>query len=342
MIMLDERLERFSRIGNRKSITSVARWISESSTRVDSLKQFAKTTSGINVEDIEPILWLFESMGLLNIMDDGRIEGGDLLREQYMHGEDSFEKWFIDQFVCFVLDQDIVDTTTISYSISRNAYVMSSTAIKPAKHACYRNVLIDYGVITFLPDAKYQINGALERAIKTPERSRKMTEKQLLAKLEEDRKQGERGELFVLEYEKRRIPDISKHSLIQRISVIDVSAGFDIISINGVDSERPDRFIEVKTYKGTEHFIWSDNEIDKAEVIGDSYFLYLVDDDCINKDGYEPLIIQNPSKEIFKSGNWIVEPDSYRINKLIHQPCENTSILSVKLDLNDAEEQVDL
>ena len=73
--MLDERLERFAKIGNRKSIASVARWLSENTTSVDSLKQFAKTTSGINVDDVEPILWLFASMGLLKIVDGNYIEG---------------------------------------------------------------------------------------------------------------------------------------------------------------------------------------------------------------------------------------------------------------------------
>lgn len=335
--MLDERLERFAKIGNRKSIASVARWLSENTTSVDSLKQFAKTTSGINVDDVEPILWLFASMGLLKIVDGNYIEGQNQLGEKYKRGEEHFEEWFIDQFVEFALDNGIIDIDTITYSITENAYVMSSTTIKPKKHACYRNILTEYGAITLLPDAKYLVNNVLDRAIKIPERHKKITEKQLMAKLEAQREQGERGELFVLEYEKKRISDPAKQSLIQRISTIDVAAGFDIVSLNSNDSTSPDRFIEVKTYKGAEHFLWSDNEVDKAKVMGDSYYLYLVDDDCINKEGYDPIIIQNPAKEVFESGNWIFEPDSYRINKLISRPGDKQATDTSGLETDETE-----
>ena len=89
------------------------------------------------------------------------------------------------------------------------------------------------------------------------------------------------------------------------------------MSLNSNESERPDRFIEVKTYRGTEHFNWSDNERDKASVMGDSYFLYLVDDNLISMYGYDPIIIANPAKVIFKSGEWLIEPDSFRIEKIV-------------------------
>ena len=337
--MLDERLEKYAKIGTRKGIAFVARWLSDNTTSVESLKQLAQSSVGINASEVEPILWLFQSMGLLKIVHDDYIEGHDQLGEKYRRGIDAFDEWFIERFVEFALDEEIIDIDTISYSIAENAFIMSSTTIKPAKHACYRNILTEYGVITLLADSRYLGNSAVDRAIKIPERHKKITEKQLLAKLEAEREQGERGELFVLEYEKKRIAEPTKQSLIQRISTIDVSAGFDIISINSVESERPDRFIEVKTYKGAEHFIWSDNEIDKAEVMGDSYFLYLVDDDCISKEGYEPVIIQNPAKEIFKSGNWIFEPNSYRINKLIHRPGESLPSRPIKLESDEEEPQ---
>ena len=286
--MLDERLERFAKIGNRKSIASVARWLSENTTSVDSLKQFAKTTSGINVDDVEPILWLFASMGLLKIVDGNYIEGQNQLGEKYKRGEEHFEEWFIDQFVEFALDNGIIDIDTITYSITENAYVMSSTTIKPKKHACYRNILTEYGAITLLPDAKYLVNNVLDRAIKIPERHKKITEKQLMAKLEAQREQGERGELFVLEYEKKRISDPAKQSLIQRISTIDVAAGFDIVSLN-------------------------------------------------SNEGYDPIIIQNPAKEVFESGNWIFEPDSYRINKLISRPGDKQATDPSGLETDETE-----
>lgn len=318
--MLDERLEKLAKIGTRKSIAFVARWLSENATSVETLRQFAQNTSGINASEIEPILWLFQSMGLLQIVDGKYVEGHNQLGEKYKRGVEYFDEWFIDKFVEFSLDNEIINIDTITYNIAENAYIMSSTTIKPQKHACYRNILTEYGAITLLPDAKYIVNNALDRAIKIPERHKKISEKQLMARLEAQREQGERGELFVMEYEKKRISDPAKQGMIQRISTIDVAAGFDIVSLNSNESERPDRFIEVKTFKGAEHFNWSDNERDKASVMGDSYFLYLVDDDLINKEGYEPVIIQNPAKVIFDSGEWLIESDSYRIEKVIGRP----------------------
>lgn len=315
--MLDVRLEKLAKIGTRKSITFVVRWLSENATSVETLRRFAQNTGGINASEIEPILWLFQSMGLIRIVNGNDIEVHGLLYEKYKNGKDSFNAWFIAEFIEFALNNDIIDIGTISYNIAENAYVMSATTIKPQKHACYRNILIEYDAITLLPDAKYIVGDILYRAIKPPERHKKITEEQLFARLEAQREQGERGELFVLEFEKQRITDPVKQAMIERVSTIDVSAGFDIVSFNDNSSSRIDRFIEVKTFKGGVHFHWSGNEKETASFMGESYFLYLVNDDCIDKEGYEPLIIQNPVKVIFDSEDWIIESDSYRITKLV-------------------------
>lgn len=327
--MLDERLERLARIGSRKSFSFVAHWLSFDTITVDSLKKIAKSSGAIDSTEIEPILWLFCSMGQISISNDNPIIVQPSLTEEFKKGEDSFSIWFIDRFVEFCLDHDIIDTTEIKYSIAENAYIMTAAAIKPSKHACYRNILTEYDVITFLPNGRYRINAALDHAINAPKIRKKITEKQLLARLEKQREQGEKGELFVLEYEKKRITNPSKQSQIKRISVIDVAAGFDIVSFNDNNSPEPDRFIEVKTYKGDEHFILSHNEKLTASFVGDSYYIYLVNIDYLNKEGYEPEIIKNPEKEIFNSGKWLIEADSYRIS---NRNSDNQGLSSVCLE----------
>ena len=52
----------------------------------------------------------------------------------------------------------------------------------------------------------------------------------------------------MLSYEVKRLEGHPYLSKIKQISVIDVTAGYDILSYNGVDSEKLDRFIEVKSY----------------------------------------------------------------------------------------------
>ena len=65
MIMLDERLEKYANIGSRKSIAFVARWLLENTTSVESLKRFAKVTSGIDVADIVSVSLYGGAVGCL-------------------------------------------------------------------------------------------------------------------------------------------------------------------------------------------------------------------------------------------------------------------------------------
>jgi hypothetical protein len=316
--MLNESLEKLSKIGSPKSISFVANWLSKNVTSVETLMQYASSTSGIKASEINPILILFESMELIKIVDDSYIDGASILKEKYLKSEESFKEWFVEKFIDFALDNSIINIDTISYSINDNAYIMSATTIKPKQHACYRNILADYSVIELLNDARYLVNNELEKAIKIPKRHRKISEKQLLHNLQIQRKLGEKGEMFVLEYEKKRISNPTLQDMIQRISIIDVSAGFDIVSFESNDSSKLDRFIEVKTYNGSEHFYWSQNEIDKARLMGDSYYLYLVDDDCIEKEDFEPTIIKNPAKVVLNSLEWMQRPESFEIERLIN------------------------
>lgn len=313
--MLNGSLEKLSKIGSPKSFSFVARWISDNVTSVATIQHYALSSPGVKQSEVVPVLKLLESMELLKLVDSRFIECTAILREKYRAGEDVFRDWFIDRFIEFALDNSIIDTDTITYSIDDNAFIMSATTIKPKQHACYRNILTDYGAITLLNDARYLVKEKLYKAIKIHKRHREISENQLLLRLEEQRLQGERGEIFILEFEKSRITDPELQPNIQRISIIDASAGYDIVSYESNESSRIDRFIEVKTYKGNMHFHWSKNEIETAKLMGDSYFLYLIDEGCINKENYEPVIIQNPAKEIIDSLKWKKTPDSYEIER---------------------------
>ena len=323
--MLNEKLEKRSKIGSPKCINYVASWLSKDTTNIETIKQMASTTSGINPSEVEPILLLFESMGLIKIAGE-YIECPNDIKQKYAKGEQLFTNWFVERFVEFALDNGIINIDTISYSIEHDAFIMSSNTIK-SRHACYRNVLTDYQVITLMADARYLVNELLDNAIKKPTRHHAISEKQLLHNLQLKREQGERGELFVMDYEKKRLTNESLRERIKRISIIDVASGFDIISFNSDESTRLDRFIEVKTYKGSEHFHWSQNEIEKAELMGDSYFLYLVDDDCIDKEDYEPTVIQNPVRNVLQSDDWLKNPDSLQIERVQNNGYRSTTII---------------
>lgn len=102
----------------------------------------------------------------------------------------------------------------------------------------------------------------------------------------------------------------------KRISEIDVSAGYDIVSINNSDDSEYNRFIEVKAISHNISFFWSGNEYDIARLKGNQYYLYLVYLPDIESEDYIPIIIQNPASIIMEGTQWLVEPNSYKIRHI--------------------------
>lgn len=98
-------------------------------------------------------------------------------------------------------------------------------------------------------------------------------------------------------------------------SEIDVTAGYDIVSANSPNSTVANRFIEVKAVSEN-GFYWSKNEYDIAKLLAADYYLYLVDLSKIDDDNYEPDIIHNPVQHIMENNLWLVEPQSYHIQKV--------------------------
>ena len=215
--MLSEKLEKRSKIGSPKCINFVASWLSKDTTNIETIKQMASATSGINPSEVEPILLLFESMGLIKIAGE-YVECPNDIKQKHAQGEQIFTSWFVERFVEFALDNGIINIDTITYSIEHDAFIMSSNTIR-SRHACYRNILTDYQVITLMSDARYLVNELLDNAIKKPTRHHAISEKQLLDDLKLKREQGERGELFVMDYERRRLTNESLYERIKRISI---------------------------------------------------------------------------------------------------------------------------
>jgi len=88
---------------------------------------------------------------------------------------------------------------------------------------------------------------------------------------------GNKGEQYIIEYEKERLTQANKEELadkIKHISLVNDAAGYDILSFNEDGSER---YIEVKTTKGpigTDFFI-SPGEI-KFSKVNKEYYIYRV------------------------------------------------------------------
>jgi hypothetical protein len=119
---------------------------------------------------------------------------------------------------------------------------------------------------------------------------------------------GEIAETCAVTYEKNRLtkrgyPELSM--LVQQISLVDRSAGYDILSYSGID-KKPESpiFIEVKGTKNHKiNFIWSRNERLVARRERSSYWIYAFTKVEIDKNSAKgPTRIKNPIVNLERLG----------------------------------------
>lgn len=214
-----------------------------------------------------------------------------------------------------LIEDGIFDKNATAFDAEKGHVTIKQLAF-PLAYAAIRNFLISVNALEKEENGVISVTGSYEEDWTTQlqARRRKFTLEQLLKKKEAQSKRGLEAEEFVLELEKKRLP--SKALKIKRISDFDVTAGYDIVSFETENSQQYDRFIEVKSYLGEERFFWSENESDVAKIKGNKYVLCLVDYEQIGKPGYHPEYILNPYEMVFNNDQWLVNPASYRIQKI--------------------------
>lgn len=212
----------------------------------------------------------------------------------------------------------IVNQNMFSYDSIHRSYAFKNELL-PLSLSCVRNVLISQGFLIPQRDpqgTRFYIATLYDSLIaKHCKTIRKQLSLERLKKQFEDNElAGEKAELFVMEYEKKRIGHPLCES-IKRISEIDVAAGYDIVSFNSGNSLAPDRFIEVKAVSSS-GFFWSKNEFEIAKLMGEMYYLYLVELGRISDSEYIPEIIQNPASSVMGSDEWYVEAQTYHVRHI--------------------------
>lgn len=218
---------------------------------------------------------------------------------------------------------DIFCSENISYDIIYRLIQIESGAFG-FRYANFRQLLINFSFLyqhpdknirKFIVNSKYKI--LFDKELMPEIKRRKIGIDELEKVLEQKQIYGKEAESFVLKYEKERLFTHPRVHLVEIISEYDVSAGYDVVSYGNLESVEYDRFIEVKSFSKTPTFHWSRNEIDVARIKKDFYFLYLVDREQFSKEGYHPLIIQNPYKVIMENpSEWEKRVDSYSITKI--------------------------
>ena len=133
---------------------------------------------------------------------------------------------------------------------------------------------------------------------------------ELEKRLFHEKELGLQAEEYVLDFERKRIAAWGLNKEPIQVSLIDVSAGFDILSYDRYGNEK---YIEVKSCDVNYKFYISRNEISIAKQYKEKYWLYLY-----NRFNNTIDEIFNPYEEIFngKSENWIVETEKFKVHRI--------------------------
>lgn len=212
---------------------------------------------------------------------------------------------FIDKWRMDSSFNEIFNYNTLSYYDEH--IIVDNSAFK-FKYAKLKQLLIDFDFLRLssVINNCYLVNNKYKKyfhknKIKPTQLS--LSELNRIKDLKE--KYGNEAEIFVLNLETQKFKNHDLIGSIEQISIINSSAGYDIVSIMDKDSITIDKFIEVKSYSSSKnnHFYWSKNEVEVAKQKKDNYFLYLVDRDYIHEGEYYPRIIQNPYDNVFEKYN---------------------------------------
>ena len=212
-----------------------------------------------------------------------------------------------------VISEKMLNSEEIKYSLESNSIEIPINAFS-LYAAVYRNFLIAINAFS-LKDGKLNVSSVYEECFETAcnKTKRIVSQEELIKKLEQQQIEGEKGELFAVEYENKRFCLSGKKA--RRISQIDVAAGYDILSYKDDSSQEYDRYIEVKTYHGNPHFYWSENERNTSMLLKDKYCLFLVDIDKMSESEYKPIIICDPYNNL-SDDIWITKPQTFYVCKI--------------------------
>ncbi|WP_459418883.1 protein NO VEIN domain-containing protein [Flagellimonas sp.] len=175
------------------------------------------------------------------------------------------------------------------------------------------------GFITFVkPERSYIIQEKSENLFLQFLAKRTVSLDQFQKEQKKKEKIGTNGELTIIEFEKDRLSSdsIYKNHEVKHVSQSNVSAGYDILSWDLEDKKGVvPRYIEVKVVpKHPVQFYFTNNELEKAKLYGNRYYLYLLPLKSKNQFELSQLtIIQDPYIRVFKNlDNWDRQVDTYK------------------------------
>lgn len=263
-------------------------------------------------------LVLAQITSVIHLDHDEKIQIGDKIKDTLFSQNQMSDKFVEMLFLALNKDENfylIFSSLNISFDIVYHSPQINNSAFG-FKYANLKQLLIDFDVIQIHPTkeiSKYIFNPRYRKVfdkIILPEiKKRKIGIDEFKKSLKQQQINGEEAERFVLNYEKVRL---NNKAGIDWVAEYSVAEGYDISSFQQQESRLNDCFIEVKSYAGNPYFYWSRNEMDVSRIKGENYFLYLVDRNQFKNLDYQPMIIQNPFKEVLDNTNWEKQVEKYK------------------------------
>jgi len=208
------------------------------------------------------------------------------------------------------------------YKVINNNYEYRPTTSSRVKESAVRDLLIEFNFIEYNKTLyTYRIKEDHLDSFEVYLKLKKLSPSDLAYILKRKEDIGKAAELVVMQFERERLkgnPSLLK--LIEHVALKDVMAGYDILSWElGMNkrNSKP-RYIEVKAVSKLDSgFCWSRNEIKKASVLADRYYLYLLPVIGNFKFDLKALIIiPNPFTNVYNDiEGWNRQIESYLFYK---------------------------
>ncbi|MFZ5907291.1 MAG: DUF3883 domain-containing protein [Nitrospirota bacterium] len=274
-------------------------------------KEFIESRYKKSARNIDITIDFLRAINLITIRDDKIIprksyvsflkkwqKGHGLIQhyiiKHFMGSQNLFYDYLMDFFALFRM----VDDT----------YEFMPTPSQRLQYSGVRNFLIDLEVLYVEPDKKkYVIAKDYFDVCKQFNRLNVLSLDELLKNLRNKELVGNLAEKEIFKYERerlKRLPFLAKN--IEHISLQDAAAGYDIKSYEDVFDTHGNpilRYIEVKAVLSWKYkFYWTRNEIEKAKIYRQKYYLYLLP--VIGKGKFDTSslkIIRDPYLDTYKN-----------------------------------------
>jgi hypothetical protein len=222
----------------------------------------------------------------------------------------------------FILNNLIIRKTQLTsyledflfqFQLEGERWIFAPTSFERLKHSGLRNLLMDLGFIYLdSNERRYIISDDYLAIYLQFRQSHKLSPDEFSLVQNKREEIGRAAELVIMQYEKERL--YKYQNLVEKIEHTakkDVLAGYDIKSFDGKFGKNNNplpRYIEVKAVSVSDYrFYWTRNEIEKAKLCEQSYYLYLLPVMGERKFDLNSLkIIKNPYMNVYRNKkSWI-------------------------------------